>query len=246
MLNPNFRIESHNGGLDLWAFQGVYLERSIKGLIEGQFSDTFDKYCLLDRHLALSGMPRYVTRMRTYNIYSLAHLVSQNIIFGCFLHIGISYGTTALIISEMLAMQGFRHREYIFIDPMENDNCSHLEYCNDKSIVVQRWAERAPLTWIEEFCSPSILHKLEGNIAFAHLNSGDDKSELETLPVISQKLSPGGVIIYDSYGLHSESNQKHFDALLEKLDAFTWQLATGQLAIFKKLNSSYVGLQVVF
>ena len=72
------------------------------------------------------------------------------------------------------------------------------------------------------------------------------KSELETLPVIWQKLSPGGVIVLDNYGLHSESNQKNFDALLEKLDAFTWQLATGQLAIFKKLNSSEVGRQVVF
>jgi len=230
MLEANAFARGGGGEvIPCWMFQDVLTRKPIAKVNEGVFAEIFDKYCVMDGHLALSGEPRYTTRLRVYNAYSLAAIVSHNKVPGVFLHVGISYGTNALVISEMLASCSVR--KYYFVDPMEN-NESPLGYCNNPSIVYERWAERAPLTWIKEFCSSSVIQKIGEKLAFAHLNSGDDVSELEALPVIWDKLSQGGIILYDCYGFRPDS-QMGCDALLDEIGAHTWQLATGQLAIFK-------------
>jgi hypothetical protein len=74
------------------------------------------------------------------------------------------------------------------------------------------------------------------------LNTGDSEAELEALPSIYEKLSPGGIILHN-YGLQPEEMQVQIDSCIDRLGAISWQQVTGQLVIMKPVFSKIVTSQ---
>jgi hypothetical protein len=122
-------------------------------------------------------------------------------------------------------------RKWIFIDPMKNQG-SHLAFCDNPQIVLQRWNNRADLQWYYEYLSSALVINIPQSFAFVNLNTGDAEAELEALPAIWQKLSPGGIILHN-YGLQPQELQAKIDTCIDRLGAISWQQMTGQLAIMK-------------
>lgn len=204
-------------------------------LHEGRFSQVHEKWTLLDKHIKSDVN---TTRLRVYSIYSFAQIALSNTSSGEFLNVGISYGTTPLIISELLK-QKIQGRSFYFVDPMqgsldeERKNIYNTDFAYNTSdkLVIDRWDKDIPLHWIKSYLKPSILKNLP-NLAFVQLNTGDFNSELKSLKIIFQKLVKGGFIILDIYGWESADVNK-IDSLLKKIKANSFQLITRQLVIFK-------------
>ena len=207
----------------------------MKRLHEGRFSKVHEKWALLDEHIKGD---LNVTRLRVYSVYSFAQIALANTSGGDFLNVGISYGTTPLIISELLK-EKIQGRSFYFIDPMKgslDEDTKHIynndfAYNTDDKLVIDRWDNDIPLRWIKSYLKPSIIRNLP-KLAFVHLNTSDFKAELKTLKIIFQKLAKGGFIILDMYGWESSDVNK-FDSLLKKIKANSFQLITRQLVIFK-------------
>ncbi len=83
---------------------------------------------------------------------------------------------------------------------------------------------------------PDTLHQ-EGaeRIAFLHLDMNSSKSEIAALDVLFDRVTPGGIIVFDDYGwLAYQAQQIAEDAFLRARDYRVLELPTGQGLLFKR------------
>jgi hypothetical protein len=149
---------------------------------------------------------------------------------GDFLAAGISFGTSSLVVSEFSKL-GNEHRKQYFIDPM--DGRGNENYNVDRSIVESRWNHAVPLIWIQEPLSIEALDKV-GDIAFAHMSTGDWETEVECLSSIYQKLVAGGILIMDSYGWKPREMQLVVNQILDKMGAKYFITPSLQLIVMRQ------------
>ena len=208
-------------------YQGVRTQFFLHQIHEGKFSSIHEKYCLLDSHL---NYDLNITRLRNYNLCTFATLALSNTKSGDFLFCGISFGTSALVVSEFTNLKKY-DRAVWFIDPM--DGRGRGDYNSNPRIVQNRWNKDIPLTWLFEPIGYDIINKVSNSLSFVHINTTAWEDDLESLPGIFYKLESGGFIIFDQYGWKSRSQQLKANALLDKLGANYFVSTSLQLIIFK-------------
>jgi hypothetical protein len=206
-------------------YQQVTVHTFLHELHNGRFSEIHEKFSSLDRHLNFNTN---TTRLRLYTLCTWGKAAILNTQNGDFLTAGISYGTSALVLSEYLNLENSNRIQY-FIDPM--DGRGRDNYNTSKSLVESRWNSLIPLIWFEELLSTATIEKI-GPLAFVHLNTGDWKSELECIPNLYRKIVKGGVIVLDNYGWQTREDQLMLNNELDKLGANYFEAPTLQLIIF--------------
>ena len=178
------------------SYQGVQSPFLMSRLHIGNFSTIHKKWTELDTHI---NRDSNITRLRVYTICSFAKLALNNTVEGALLTAGVSFGTSALISAEYLQLEK-ENRHYYLIDPLDGSRTATekdvTSYNTDFELVRNRWNSKIPTKWIRSFLSPESIENIP-TLAFAHLNTGDYDSELICLPIIFQKLVPGGFIVQD-------------------------------------------------
>lgn len=215
------------------SYQGVEPPFFMSRLHAGDFSNIHEKWTRLDTHI---NRDSNITRLRVYTVCSFAKL-ALNTNGGDFLTAGVSFGTSALISAEYLSLEN-ETRDYYLIDPLDGsktaaDKGSNTHaYNTDFELVRSRWNTKISTKWIRSFLCLETINNIP-TLAFAHLNTGDFDSELKCLPIIFQKLVPGGFIVQDIYGWLTEGERKKIDSVLDRVGATSFLYITRQLIISK-------------
>ena len=214
------------------SYQGVQSPFLMSRLHTGDFSTIHEKWTELDTHINRNSN---ITRLRVYTVCSFAKLALDNTVEGALLTVGVSFGTSALISAEYLHLEKGK-RDYYLIDPLDGSKTSTdkriTSYNTDFDLVKSRWNSNISTKWIRSYLSPGSIENIS-SLAFAHLNTGDYESELRCLPIIFQKLVPGGFIVQDLYGWQTEEKQNEIDSVLNSVGATSFLYITRQLIISK-------------
>jgi hypothetical protein len=221
------------------SYQGAQSPFFMSRLHIGNFSTIHEKWTELDTHI---NQDSNKTRLRVYTICSFAKLALNNTVEGALLTAGVSFGTSALISAEYLKLEK-ENRHYYLIDPLDGSHTAtekvvttYAPYNTDFELVRNRWNSKIPTKWIRSFLSPESIENIP-TLAFAHLNTGDYDAELICLPIVYQKLVPGGFIVQDLYGWQTEEKQNEIDSVLDTIGATSFLYITRQLIISKPINS---------
>ena len=97
-------------------YQNVHTDIKITNYHKDRFNEYHNKFCQSDVHL---NFDNNVTRFRNYNVYKFGELAIKNNPSGCFLSAGISYGTSAKVLTHLLDSLASGNKYYL-IDPYEN------------------------------------------------------------------------------------------------------------------------------
>ena len=187
---------------------------------ERKFLRAHVKYCLLDESLRLKGYKHLVngsiTLDRNYYLYKFLSHTHKKCDSGNILCAGISFGTSALILSHLIDI-GPGGRKWIFVDPMDGAGREAGIYNTDKTSILKTWNNRAPLEFMQEYLEPELCKDLPP-LCFAHLNTGDADAESSSLPHILEKLLPSGCVVIDQYGRGNEDFRHAIDESISSFD----------------------------
>lgn len=209
------------------AYQLVTMNKFLYEMHESKFARIHEFYSSLDIHLKKDVN---TTRLRNYTLFTWATSVKLNTKSGDFLFAGVSYGTSALVINELLTFPK-KSRRFILLDPMDGRGGNH-NYNTDLNHIDSNWVDSNPKFWIRKPLTNAAL-KIISSLAFVHLNTGSWDSECKTLPLIFQKLVPHGIIVVDAYGWKSRDLQLEMNELLVNIGAKYFVTPSLQLIIMK-------------
>jgi hypothetical protein len=217
-----------DAGNQVVSYQCVTQQKFLWELHYGAFSTIHEKFALLDTHI---NNNTNTTRLRVYTLCTWAQVALTNTKHGDFLTVGVSFGTSSLVVSEFLKLENHDRKQY-FIDPM--DGRGRDNYNCDRTLVESRWNHTIPLIWIQEPLSSKSLENIDF-ISFAHLNTGDWQAEIECLPMIYPKLvAVGGILVMDNYGWMPREKQLVVNQLLDKMGAKYFITPSLQLIVIRQ------------
>ena len=194
---------------------------------ESKFVFTHIEYCKMDPSLNNDFL---ITLKRNYYIYKYLENSVKQCTSGDILCAGISYGTSAMIASELVDTNLYG-KKWLFMDPMSGDGKPKGHYNTSEELILERWKQRSPLQFIKKYLNSETSKSLP-SLCFAHLNTGDMKVELDSIHNVLEKIESNGCIIWDNYGRQSIDFYKdNQPSTLE--NCTTIALDTRQLLIIK-------------
>ena len=193
-------------------YQNVHMRIKINDYHEGLFDMFHNKFCLSDGHL---NFDNNTTRLRNYINYMFAEYAIRNNSKGNFLSVGISYGTSLKVISHLLDAK-VKKIKYFLID--NYTNVGNAYYNTDIKNVKKDLNDikNFEFIFLEELLSESSLKKVEDNLIFTHLNTGNFDVEFKFLPELINKTKNNGIIVIDNYGFWGQSQQEIFNNYILK------------------------------
>ena len=211
-------------------YQGVRTSHNAKPLHIGRFAEVYDRHLSLDPHLDGDWM-----RYRIYNECVIAQLCSN--VPGDFICAGVSWGLAPRMIYDYVAFSE-TGKTFHLIDPFEGIwSASSREavpfYNTDPEYVRRQYPTAARIKFHRKLIPDAFPLPGVEKIAFAMLNTGDEKSEALSLPILFDALSEQGMIVIGRYG----SGDGHFDVydpVLTKLGVEPFWLPSGQAVITKR------------
>jgi hypothetical protein len=217
-------------------YQGVRLKFTMHRIHFGVHDAAHTKFAKQDLHL---NKDTEKTRLRTYNVTSICNLalnLSDTSKKGSVVVAGVSFGTAALVMSEIL-VEKLKERTIYLVDPFQGvENSSNSEskrnYNLDPKFVVDRMPKELNVCVIKDFLTPEIVEPL-GPLIFVHLNTTDIEAERAVIPTVYANLLRGGFIVFDLYGFLPVSDQVSIDRLLFSLGAESFECVTRQLIVYK-------------
>ena len=199
-----------------------------KVLNQNNFLNTHKKYCELDPTIE----HWHITSVRNYYAYKFLSLSLKNCGSGDILCAGISFGTTALILSEIFDVN-HSGRKWILVDPMNGEGRPDGIYNTSENLIHERWSQRAPMKFMKKYLEPELAKELPP-LCFGHLNTGNRKAESTSLSILLDKLLPHGGILIDQYGRSSDQFMEEIDKIVSHHNCTTIFLAeTRQMQIIK-------------
>jgi hypothetical protein len=198
--------------------------RPLRRLHVGLFAEAHERHVRNDPWIFYDAD---MTRLRNYFLCGLAQQALSSTEEGDLLLAGVSYGTSAKVIADVLDV-GATGRAWWLIDPF--DGSSNPRYNHDLEVAQFGWDQRIPTHWIRGFI-PDALDDVDARFAFVHLATGKYSAERRSLERILASIVPGGCLMLDLYGTLSTSKQEEIDRRLESSGMWSWELPTGQLAV---------------
>lgn len=211
-------------------YGNVHIYKKINEYHKGNFNYYHNKFCSYDLHLKANTE---LTRLRNYNNVKFAeYSIRQNKI-GSFLSVGISYGTSVKIITHLLDKK-VENIEYFLIDDYKNDG--GVNYNTDIVNVKKDLKDinNFKFNFVNELLCHSSLSKVNNDLIFSHLNTGNFEAEFEFLPEIINKTKINGLIIIDNYGFWESKDINIFDSYIsENKNLFKMVLPSMQCVLIK-------------
>ena len=194
------------------AYQNVHTDKKINEYHSGKFDLYHNKFCLNDLYLDSNYQ---VTRFRNYINSKYAEFAIRNNSTGNFLSVGISYGTSLKLITHLFD-ERVSNIKYFLIDNYKNIGNSN--YNTDINNVKKdlKDIKNFKFNFIEDLLNQSSLDKVDDNLIFTHLNTGNYKVEFEFFPQIINKTKTSGVIIIDNYGFWNQAEINNIDDYISK------------------------------
>jgi len=193
-------------------YQNIHTDIKINEYHSGKFDLYHNKFCLNDFHLNQNNQ---VTRFRNYINSKYAEFATRSNSTGNFLSVGISYGTSLKIITHLLD-EKVNNIKYFLIDNYKNVGGSNYNNNIDNVKNDLNDIQNFKFNFIEDLLNQSSLSKVDDNLIFTHLNTGNYKVEFEFLPEIINKTKPNGVIIIDNYGFFNKNEINNIDEFISK------------------------------
>jgi hypothetical protein len=204
-------------------FGNVMTGANAKPLLEGRYSELYEKYYRLDPFL-----PIELTRYRNYNVCYFASLCLD--VPGDFLCAGVSWGITPRIVFDFTDFPSLGKTLHL-IDPFEgivaNDSDKVSErYNRDPDFVLRQYPAGAPVKIHRE----RVPYKVPGQFAFIFSDTGNAAADAETMPIFYEQLSPGGIFITNSYA----NDIGYYEPVFARLGVTPLWLPSGQGVVFKR------------
>lgn len=205
-------------------YQGVRTMHMPWPLHHGKYAELYERFYSLD-----PTVPKELTRYRIYNHCMLAHLCRN--IPGDFVSAGVSFGVSPRIVYDFVEMESIGKTLHL-IDPFDATTHDGIKpsYNTDPELVRRQFPPNASIR-IHRQVIPHAISNL-GPIAFAFMNTGNRSAECASLPLLYERLSPGGFISIDQY---CQANGYHetYNPVFEKLGVTPFWFPSGQCAITK-------------
>jgi len=230
-IKRKMRFPQYNYGV-------VYSDAYLRKIHSESFSKFHEKFSIKDNHL---NSNINVTRLRNYYNYTFSKLAIEINPNGSFLSAGISFGTSLKVITHLLD-ETASGNPYYLIDPFKNidpfsNNTQEMNYNINPQLIKDdlKNIKNFSFIFIKEYLASDSLKKIQNDLTFSHLNTGDFEAERNNLNLIINKTLKSGVIILDYYGWYNENKQLKIDNLLSaRKDVTTIFLPTLQLVIIKR------------
>ena len=193
-------------------YQNVHMNIKIEDYHTGLFDKYHNKFCLSDGHL---NFDNNVTRFRNYINWVFAEYAIKCNSIGNFLSVGISYGTSLKVICHLLD-EKINNTKYFLVDNYKNVGNA---YYNTDVVNVKKDLKNIKnfeFIFLEELLTESSLNKIENNLIFTHLNTGNFEIEFKFLPELINKTKNNGIIVIDNYGFWGQSQQEMFNNYISK------------------------------
>jgi hypothetical protein len=183
------------------AFQGLYTGHQVEDLYEPKFEAAFQSAITHNPHTRGERV-----RARLYFATKFAEMTAG--LPGDLLFVGVAFGQAPhCILSYLRSRLG--GKRLILMDPYtgarsrDNDEISD-QYTTDADAVAASFG-RAPVDMVIGY-TPDALSGIAGRtLSFVLLNTGDKEAEAASIPILLERLTPGGVLLISGCGkLQSE------------------------------------------
>lgn len=204
-------------------YQGVTTEHDMWSLHHGLFGHVFNRAAAADPFVNPESV-----RLRIYLAAVVAAFVEE--VNGDFLFGGVSYGVGPRAIFELLGAR--TPRRYWLIDPftgIDGDGATRTTYNQDALAIALQYSPGAPIELVRTLL-PDALEEIDARrpIAFAWLNTGAPRAEIESLPELYRRLAPGGALLIDSYAFGGRGLRSSYADALAQFGEIAYTLPTGQ------------------
>ena len=200
-------------------YQNIFTEKKLKEYHSKDFNFYHEKFSYIE-HLNVNKKDKQtltedlnVTRFRNYINFIFADYAIRKNPIGNFMSVGVSYGTTAKVITHMLDNK-IKKSKYFLLDNYQN--VGNNNFNTDVNLVKKDLSDikNFEFLFIKELLNTSSLSKVEDNLIFSHLNANSFETESKFLSTIIDKTKSDGVLIYDHYGWLNENEQEKIDNIL--------------------------------
>jgi O-methyltransferase len=214
-----------------------------------------DNVILFHRSLGFRRDPRFIRAMRknvrTRQEASLQLRLNTLVwatqhalhIDGDFVEAGVWRGFCSAVVTDYLDFGRIPKTFYLYDTfegiPADLDSEKHnsplFSETNLYENVVARFAEYPNVRVVKGAVPASFAEALPERISFLHLDMNSSKSEVAALDVLFDRISPGGIIVFDDYGWLGYEAQKHAeDAFMKQRGYQILELPSGQGLLLKR------------
>jgi len=214
-----------------------------------------DNVILFDRTLGFRRDERFMTAFRRnvrnrqeasllLRLNTLAWAGAQACdVAGDFVECGVWRGFCSAVLMDYLDFGRIEKSFYLYDTfegiPSEYDSEKHdsplFREAGLHESVVRRFARFANAKIVRGVVPESFSSALPDRVAFLHLDMNSSKSEISALEVLFDRISPGGVIVFDDYGwVGYRAQQKAEDIFVQARGHRILELPTGQGLLVKR------------
>lgn len=161
---------------------------------------------------------------------------------GDFIECGVFRGFSMGVIADYLDFQNIAKRLYLYdtfsgIPPgydTENHDSPVLHEKGLYEFVCGRFARFPNVHVVRGIVPDSFTELVPEQISFLHLDMNSSKSEIAALEVLFDRLSPGGIVVFDDYGWASyQAQQIAEDLFVQKRGHRILEIPSGQGLLIK-------------
>jgi hypothetical protein len=237
IINSNKYIESFM--LKSWnlfvshKYQGLFVAHNMDDLYVGDFGSSYDD--AFKRKLAHNEDVELI-RMRVYNVIKALELAIKNTKNSDTMFVGVAHGFTAFTGLNYFKLKDISLSSVYLVDSfdgstsLEEKDVKCSSYPTSINSVEKTFSDFNNINFIEGFIPEAIID-FNKKLSFIHVNTGDIKSEDNSLESLWDNLLIGGIMVIDNYAIHI-GYQNDYKKLGE-INAFRWLLPTGQLMLIK-------------
>ncbi|MDJ0796242.1 MAG: TylF/MycF/NovP-related O-methyltransferase [Calothrix sp. MO_167.B12] len=217
----------------------ITLQRTVGFLQDKKFNDAFNQYVNTAQEKSLAW--------RLHTLTWAAKICRD--IPGDFVECGVYHGFSLAVVAAYIDFENVDKTLYLY-DTFEgipeeynSENRSNAVYqkeiAEDKDAIYkqvqQKFAKYHNVKIVRGFVPNTFQEACPERIAFLHLDMNSSKSEIAALEVLFDKVTPGGMIVFDDYGWSGYVKQKIAeDAFMQERGHDILELPTGQGLLIKK------------
>ncbi len=234
----------------------AFLNAALKRF-EGMFRSVYagDNVILFQRALGFRRDPRFVRAMRRHArtrqevslqlrlntlVWAARHALHVE---GDFVECGVWRGFCSAVVADCLDFGLVPKTLYLYDTfdgiPEELDSEKHNSPLFSEAglyeKVVARFAEYPNVRVVKGAVPASFAEAVPERVSFLHLDMNSSKSEIAALEVLFDRVSPGGLIVFDDYGwLGYDAQKAAEDAFMAARGYHILELPTGQGLLLKR------------
>lgn len=217
----------------------IALQRSVGFLRDEQFRNAFVKHAITEQEKSLS-----------WRLHTLTWAAQQCLnVPGNFVECGVYRGFCFAVITAYLKFEQVNKMLYLY-DTFEGIPADYNSEKRSNTVYEQENAHNQDAIYnqvkekFEPYSNVQIVRGIVPDtfeivcpekIAFLHIDMNSTKSEIAALEVLFERVSPGGMIVFDDYGWSGYAKQKQAeDTFMKERNHQILELPTGQGLLIKK------------